>query len=207
MLIDIYHDTVCPWCLIGKKHLFDALKQLQDKPKIHIQWHPFLLDDTIPDGGYDFRGFMQASKGLSPEQIQEMFDYTRQKGEEAGVQLNFDNISLAVNSTLSHVLISIAPEHLKNAVADAIYQAYFKDGLNIGSVEVLIAISEHLGMDSNIVIQQFKNDRARAQIKAESEKVKRQGLSSVPFFVINNTTAVNGSQSVEAFLKVFKVIL
>lgn len=31
MLIDIFHDTACPWCRIGKKHLFNALKQWQGK--------------------------------------------------------------------------------------------------------------------------------------------------------------------------------
>ena len=47
MLIDIFHDTACPWCRIGKKHLFDAIALL-DHQTIEIRWHPFLLDDSIP---------------------------------------------------------------------------------------------------------------------------------------------------------------
>ncbi|MCC5600806.1 DsbA family protein [Nostoc favosum] len=58
MLIDIFHDPVCPWCRIGKKHLFDALAKWQEE-EVDIRWHPFILDNTIPDEGYEFRSFMQ----------------------------------------------------------------------------------------------------------------------------------------------------
>ena len=50
MLIDIFHDTACPWCWIGKKHLFDALAQWQGEA-VYIRWHPFLLDGSIPPQG------------------------------------------------------------------------------------------------------------------------------------------------------------
>ncbi|MCC5621256.1 DsbA family protein, partial [Nostoc sp. CHAB 5715] len=42
----------CPWCRIGKKHLFDALAQWPEK-EVDIRWHPFILDNTVPDEGYE----------------------------------------------------------------------------------------------------------------------------------------------------------
>lgn len=96
MLIDIFHDTACPWCYIGKKHLFEALEKWNEKA-VSIQWHTFLLEDTIPPQGLEFRSFMQARKGIGAPELKQMFDYTRQVGEAAGVKLNFDRIRLAVN--------------------------------------------------------------------------------------------------------------
>ena len=200
MLIDIFHDTVCPWCRIGKKHLFDAIGQRQDE-KIEIRWHPFLLDNTIPEAGYEFRSFMLARKGINSIQLQQMFDYTQSVGEAAGVKLNFENISLAVNSTLSHQLITLAPENIKTNVVEAIYQAYFEFGLNIGDIDVIVNIGTTNGMDSTKLRYQVSTHAALDAILAESALARSQGITSVPFFVINNKVRVEGSHSVEVFLQ------
>ena len=157
MLIDIFHDTACPWCWIGKKHLFDALEQWQGKP-IDIRWHPFLLDNTIPPQGYEFRTFMQSRKGMRIEELERMFDYTRQVGEVAGVKLNFDKISLAVSTTLSHQLITLASENIKNTLVEAIYKAYFEDGLDIGDIDTLVLVGQSIGLDSTKLQEQLNGD-------------------------------------------------
>ncbi len=200
MLIDIFHDTVCPWCRIGKKHLFDAIRQRQNE-KIEIRWHPFLLDNAIPPAGYEFRSFMLARKGINSIQLQQMFDYTQSVGEAAGVKLNFEKISLAVNSTLSHQLITLTPENIKSNVVEAIYQAYFEFGLNIGDIDVLVNIGTANGMDSTKLRYQVSTHAALDAVLAESALAHSQGIASVPLFVINNKVRVEGSHSVEVFLQ------
>ncbi|MBN3870407.1 DsbA family oxidoreductase [Nostoc sp. JL33] len=200
MLIDIFHDTVCPWCRIGKKHLFDALTQWQEQ-EVHIRWHPFLLDNTIPAEGYEFRSFMQKRKGIEREQLQHLFDSTRRAGEAAGVKLDFDKIGLAVNTKLSHELITLAPAKVKNDVVEAIYKAYFEDGLNIADINVLVAIGTAYQMDAR-ELRLLLNDRAVADaVVAESTFARLNGINSVPFFMINNNVKIDGSYSVEIFLQ------
>ncbi|MEH2202674.1 MAG: DsbA family oxidoreductase [Nostoc sp.] len=199
MLIDIFHDTVCPWCRIGKKHLFDALVQRQQE--VHIRWHPFILDNTVPAEGYELRSFMQNRKGMKAEEIQQIFDNTQRAGEAAGVKLDFDKIHLAVNTKLSHQLIALAPANVKNDVVEAIYQAYFEDGLNIGNLDVIVAIGTAYQMNASELKLQL-NDRALSDaVVAESTFARLNGINSVPFFVINDKVQVNGSHSVEVFLE------
>ncbi|MBD2530576.1 DsbA family oxidoreductase [Nostoc flagelliforme FACHB-838] len=200
MLIDIFHDTVCPWCRIGKKHLFDALAQRQEK-EINIRWHPFLLDNTVPAEGYEFRSFMQNRKGMKAEEIQQMFDSAQRAGEAAGVKLDFDKISLAVNTKLSHQLIALAPSNVKNDVVEAIYKAYFEDGLNIGNIDVIVAIGTAYQMNASELRLQLNDDGAVDTVVAESTFARLNGINSVPFFVINNKIKVNGSHSVKVFLE------
>ena len=200
MLIDIFHDTVCPWCRIGKKHLFDALAQW-NKEAVNIRWHPFLLDNTVPTSGYEFRSFMQERKGIKEEQLQHLFNYTRRAGEAAGVKLNFDEIRLAVNTTLSHQLINLAPTNIKNNVVEAIYQAYFEDGLNLGDIDVIVAIGAAHQMDSTELKLQLSGNVALDAVVAESAFARLNGITSVPFFIINNKIKVDGSYSVEVFLE------
>ncbi|WP_375513091.1 DsbA family oxidoreductase [uncultured Nostoc sp.] len=200
MLIDIFHDPVCPWCRIGKKHLFDALAQWPEK-EVDIRWHPFILDNTVPADGYEFRSFMRNRKGIKAEKLQHLFDSTQYAGEAAGVKLNFDKIRLAVNTKLSHRLITLAPTKVKNDVVEAIYQAYFEDGLNIGDIEVLIAIGRVYQMDTKELRLQLSNDATVKTFVAETIFTRPNDINSIPFFIINNKVKINGSHSVEMFLQ------
>ncbi len=200
MQIDVFHDTVCPWCRIGKKHLFDALSEYECEA-VEIRWHPFLLDNSVPNEGYEFRNFMQQRKGMSPQQLQQMFDYTRGMGEAAGVTLDFEKVRLAVNTTLSHRLIELTPQPLKSKVVEAIYKAYFEEGLNLGSVDNLVSIAKSCGIDSPELAEQLNDKNARDAIVIKSDKARSLGINSVPFFIINNEVKISGSQSKETFLK------
>jgi predicted DsbA family dithiol-disulfide isomerase len=200
MLIDIFHDTVCPWCRIGKKHLFDALSQWQQET-VNIRWHPFLLDDTVPESGYEFRSFMQERKGIQPQALENLFNETKRIGAASGVKLDFDKINLAVNTKLSHQLIAIAPDNIKNQVVEAIYQAYFEDGLNIGDINVLVEIGKAYQMDAAELRYQLDNHNFFDKIVAESTFARFNGITSVPFFILNNKVQVKGSGSVELFLQ------
>ena len=200
MQIDVFHDTVCPWCRIGKKHLFDALSQYE-REAVEIRWHPFLLDNSVPSEGYEFRNFMQQRKCLSPQQLQQMFDYTKHMGEAAGVILDFENVRLAVNTTLSHRLIELTPQPLKSKVVEAIYKAYFEEGLNLGSVDIIVSIAKSCGIDSPELAEQLNDRNARDAVIAESDKARTLGINSVPFFIINNEVKISGSQSKETFLR------
>jgi predicted DsbA family dithiol-disulfide isomerase len=198
MLIDIFHDFACPWCWIGKKHLFDAIAQFQALD-IRINWHPFLLDSSIPPEGYEFRSFMQARKGISASALEQVFAYTRQAGEVAGVKLDFERLSLAVNTTLAHQLITITPEEFKNALVAAIYQAYFEDDLNIGNLDTLISISNAAGMNTTKLRGLLNSPAVLNTVVAESTFARVNGVTSVPLFILNNKIRVDGSHSVEVF--------
>ncbi len=200
MLIDIFHDTACPWCRIGKKHLFDVIA-LMGNETIDIRWHPFLLDDTIPPQGVEFRSFMKTRKGIGAQQLAELFSYATQSGAKAGVKLDFDNVFLAVNTTLSHRLIALTPKDHKNVIVEAVYKAYFEDGLNIGDVDTLACLGKDFGFDESKLKQQLSGDAALAEVMTDAKAARNRGISSVPFFVINNKVSVSGSQSVDVFVQ------
>lgn len=198
MLINIFHDTACPWCYIGKQHLFQSLKKWQGEA-VDIRWRAFLLDDSIPSAGVEFRSFMQSRKGIAAAELNQLFDHTRQRGEASGVKLNFDQISLAVNTTLSHRLIALTPQSLKKVVVAAIYKAYFEDGLDIGNLEVLVSLGATAGMEATGLRQQLQSNDGLNQVIIDTTSARGIGITSVPFFIFNNKVSISGSQSVELF--------
>lgn len=200
MLIDIFHDTACPWCWVGKKHLFDALKQWQGEP-VEIRWHPFFLDETIPPQGCEFRTFMKEKKGLGTEELERMFNYTQKMGAVAGINLAFEKINFAPNPILSHRLIALTPEKSKSAIVEAIYKAYFEDGLDIGDIDTLVFVGKSIGLDYTTLQEQLNGDAGLYEVLAGETFGWLNDVTSVPFYIINNKIRVEGSQSVEGFLQ------
>lgn len=198
MRIDIFHDTACPWCRIGKQQLFDALAQWSGEA-VEIHWHPFLLDDTIPVEGVPFRPFMENRKGINPQELDRLFHYTQQAGAAVGVKLNFETLPLAVNTSLSHGLIALAPPELKAAVVEAVYRAYFEDSQNIGDIDTLVSLGADAGMDPSGLRHQLQDDELRQQVIQEAAAARQHGITSVPFFMFDNRVSISGSQSVKVF--------
>ncbi len=61
LVIDIVSDVVCPWCYLGEKRLDAALEQ-EPQPVV-VNWRPYQLDPTIPEGGLDRAAYMEKKFG------------------------------------------------------------------------------------------------------------------------------------------------
>ncbi len=114
MRIDLYQDTVCPWCRIGKKNLQLALAQWGGDAEIH--YHTFFLNPDVPTEGYDFREYLSAKMGIQPGQLSQVFDGPTRMGAAVGLEFNFDQIERSPNSLLSHRLIALAPADQREAL-------------------------------------------------------------------------------------------
>lgn len=192
MHIDIYHDTVCPWCRIGKRNLQIALESWHDEP-VTIDYHTFFLNNAIPLQGADFHAIMNAKTG-GQVPLEAMFDGPRQAGARVGLTFNFEAITRAPNTTLSHRLIALTPDGQKVAMIDAIYKAYFEDGLDIGDLDVLLAIAGAVGLEVDAIARDLKGDTAEAEVLAEAEHAHQLGITGVPFFIFNGRYAISGAQ-------------
>lgn len=199
MHIDIFSDTVCPWCRIGKANLDKALEQV-DEP-VTIRWRTFLLDPTMPEEGRDFRDKM--SMFGSAEQLQQMFAQTAEAGKRAGVDFDFDKISMSPSTFLSHRLIHIAPEEQQLALAEAIMSAYFEEGADIGKLDVLLSIAGGLGLDEAELRKKLDHGDGKSELAQDVSASQHFGIRSVPFFIIDQRVGVSGAQPPDVFLQAF----
>jgi predicted DsbA family dithiol-disulfide isomerase len=202
MRIDLFHDTACPWCRIGKQHLEQALEQWQGEP-VEVHYRTFLLNPSMPPEGHEFLPFMDAKLGgRTPPGG--WFEAPRQMGAKAGINFQFEKIERAPNTMLSHRLIALAPQEKKTAVVDDIYAAYFEHGKDIGNLEILLDIARQNSLDKDFVRRQLESDAAADQIKADVKYAQAVGISGVPFFIVNNKYAFSGVQPPEVILSVLK---
>lgn len=204
MQIDIFHDTVCPWCRIGKTNLKAALKNWQGS-EVTIRYVSFFLDPTVPPEGRDFRTHM-LNKGGGRMTLEQFFDGPRRAGSEAGIIFNFETIEHAPNTLLSHQLIALMTDDQKEAMIDALYKAYFEDARNIGDLSVLVAIAVELGMDGDDIQQRLQAGEKRDVVLAEVEMAHQVGVTGVPFFVFNNQFAISGAQAPHVISQVLQQV-
>jgi predicted DsbA family dithiol-disulfide isomerase len=202
--IDVFHDTVCPWCRIGKQHLKLALEQWPGETA-EITYRTFFLDPNIPAEGRDFRAHMLA-KGGGRVSLQQFFDPPRRLGEKSGLTFNFEKIEQAPNSLLSHRLIALTPPELKEAMIDAVYAAYFEDGRDIGSLDTLLEIAAEQGLDSAEMRRLLEGTAAEDEVLGEARWAQQQGISGVPFFIFNGRYAFSGAQPQEVILEVLEQV-
>ncbi len=192
MQIDLFSDTVCPWCRIGKRHLELALADWDGEP-VTVRYRSFFLDPTIPTEGRDFRAHM-AAKGGGRVPLEQFFDAPRERGAAVGLTFNFEAIDQAPNTMLSHRLAYLAPEDKRGAVLDALYAAYFEHGRDIGDVDVLVAIAEEQGLDGAAIRAALAGDGGTAEVLADVAFARQVGISGVPFFIFNDQYAFSGAQ-------------
>jgi predicted DsbA family dithiol-disulfide isomerase len=191
--IDVVHDTMCPWCRIGKKNLDDALAQFEgERPEIH--YHPFLLAPGMPSAGRPFAAHMRSVKG--DDDIQPLLDRSANAGAQVGLTFRWDLVEFAPNTILSHAAILAAPLESQGEVIDRIHTGYFEQGVNIGDRDTLLALLADLPVDGEKLADQSFLDA----VAGTAEGSRAQGISGVPFFIFNQTFAVSGAQPASVLL-------
>jgi predicted DsbA family dithiol-disulfide isomerase len=191
--IDVVQDTVCPWCRIGKKNLDDALKHFDGETG--VRFHPYFLRPEMPQAGRDFREHMRAIKG--DDDIEPMLIRVSNTGLQAGLTFNWDKVKRMPNSLLSHALILSAPVEAQGRVLDAVHQAYFVDGKDIGKKETLIEISDGLPVD----ITKLDDEAFLDEVAGRAEAAQAQGITGVPFFIIDGQVGISGAQPPSVLLE------
>lgn len=170
-----------------------------------VSYKPFFLDPTIPPEGYDFHSYLQRKGGgrIRPEQF---FAGPRQMGQRVGLAFNFEAITRAPNSTLAHCLIALTPEERQAEMVEAIYDAFFEHGQDVGDPEVLLGLAAGLGPDTDALRAGLSDPAVQDRVRAEVEAAYQLGISGVPFFVINDKYAFSGAQPPETMLNILQEV-
>ncbi|MBQ2263305.1 MAG: DsbA family oxidoreductase [Loktanella sp.] len=204
--LDIISDPICPWCYIGKANLDAALTQFPDHP-FTIEWHPFQLNPDMPAGGMDRKIYMETKFG-SKEAAAKAYVPVADHAEKAGVTINFEKMQIVPNTINAHRLIHWAGiEARQTFVVDLLFKAYFVEGRDIGSDEVLADIADTADMDAALITRLLASDSDTADIRARDAHSREMGITSVPTFVVANQHAVPGAQPPDLWVKVISDII
>ena len=106
MHIDIYSDTICPWCYIGKRRLERALAE-RPQENLTITWRAFQLNPDMPAEGMERQLYLQLKFG-GAENARQIYDRVREAGRSEAIPFDFEKIARTPNTVDSHRLIRFA---------------------------------------------------------------------------------------------------
>jgi len=199
--LDIISDPICPWCFIGKTNLEKALEEKVNLI-FDIRWHPFQLNPEMPAQGMERRTYLETKFG-GKEAAVKAYAPVVEHAEMAGLTLNLEAISHTPNTLDAHRLIHWAGvEEKQNAVVDALFEAYFQNGRNIGDSEVLADIADSCGMDAAVVLKLLNSEADKEETRARDASARDMGVNSVPTFIVAGQHAVPGAQSAALWTQV-----
>lgn len=206
--VEAYFDLICPWCLIGKKHLETAIALLaRERPDVAVQveWRSYPLIPTTPPAGLPYRDFYVARLG-SPQAVAVRQAQVCGAAREAGLTLALDRIETFPNTLLAHRLVRLARQQAgadtAAALIDDLFTRYFLRGENIGDPLVLRQAATACGIaipDQGDAVGD-RDLNWLPSLGGPDEAPLRTGLG-VPHFVFNGTLSVSGSRPPAALLE------
>ncbi|MEC0230876.1 DsbA family oxidoreductase [Paenibacillus alba] len=205
MIIEIFQDVVCPWCRIGKKNLMDALAEFTAEP-VEVHYRAYQLDPSTPEEGSPFRDVMVKKMRADEDRLNGMLQQVTDAGIASGLHFDFSKVEKMPNTLKAHQLIAIAPTENKKELVDAIFQAYFEDGKDIGQVDVLLELAEQHGLNRSQLAASLLAKEGLEAVEDDLTFASQAGVTGVPFFVINGKYALTGAQPSATFSQVLQQI-
>ena len=206
--IDVVSDVVCPWCFIGKRHLEAALLQFRQEfpqsvaPK--VRWLPFQLNPDLPREGVSRKSYLEEKFG-GQERARQIYARVSQAGQTAGIDFDFERMTVQPNTLDAHRLIHAAGSLDKqDAMVETLFQAYFLEGANLTQTHTLAALAQRAGFDAQEAEIYLAGDEDRPLVHSLDHRARQMGISGVPFFIFSGKYSLSGAQPPELILQVLR---
>jgi predicted DsbA family dithiol-disulfide isomerase len=201
MRIDIYSDTVCPWCYLGKRR-FELALAARPHFEPRVTWRPFELNPDVPAEGVDRAAYLAARVG-EPAKVAEIHAELERQGRAGGIEFRFDLIERVPNTRRSHLLIAYAARSgRQSAVKERIMRAYFEEGRDIGDIDVLVAMGVEAGLAEHESRSALILRAGQDGVIAAERHAAVLGITGVPTFVFDGQYTISGAQEVGTLTRI-----
>jgi predicted DsbA family dithiol-disulfide isomerase len=198
--IDFVSDVSCPWCAIGLRSLDAALSRLGNDIEADIHFQPFELNPQMGADGEDISEHIARKYGSSPEQVARNQEMIRERGAALGFVFDLKKRRRIYNTFDAHRLLHWAAESDKQKeLKEALFVAYFTEGLNPGDLQVLENVAASVGLDRERARQILNSDEYATEVRAREQLYQNAGIHAVPAVILNDRYLIQGGQPVEAF--------
>jgi predicted DsbA family dithiol-disulfide isomerase len=205
--IDFVSDVSCPWCIIGLQALEQAADRLKNEVSLDLHFQPFELNPQMGPEGQDIGEHLQEKYGATAEQSQKNREAIAARGAELGFTFSMDKRSRIYNTFDAHRLLHWAEEEgVQPALKKALFKAYFTDGLDPSSHDVLVRAAAEVGLNADEAREVLASGRYADDVRAREQLYLQNGIHSVPAIIINERHLIQGGQPVEVFEQALRQI-
>jgi predicted DsbA family dithiol-disulfide isomerase len=199
--IDIFSDTVCPWCYLGKRRFEMALAE-RSPYAVRVTYRPYELNPDMPLEGMDRAQYIKHKIG-DPARVAAIEDALRRHGEAVGLSFRFDLIRRMPNSRGSHLLMAHAARRgLQASIKQRVMRAFFEEGVDIGDLEELVRLGVECGLAERDARAALVLREGQDGVVAAERHAAALGISAVPTFVFDGQYTLSGAQEPSTLVRV-----
>lgn len=206
--IDFISDVACPWCVIGLRSLQQALAAVGDEVKAEIRFQPFELNPNMAPEGENTAEHIQKKYGASPERSAASRQAIKDSGAQLGFTFNYSPESRIWNTFDAHRLLHWAGlEGKQLALKEALFKSNFTDQRPTNDPNALADAAAEAGLDPARARAILASDEFAAEVRAEEEHWRRNGIQAVPSVIFNERWLIQGGQPPHLFEQAIREIV
>jgi predicted DsbA family dithiol-disulfide isomerase len=132
----------------------------------------------------------------------------RARGAEVGFNFAMDKRSRIYNTFDAHRLLHWAElEGKQKELKLALLDAYFTNGEDPSSHELLARVAADVGLDGDAALAVLKSDQFAQDVRDAEQFFLRHGINSVPAVIINERHLISGGQPAAVFERALREII
>ncbi|MFX1364913.1 MAG: DsbA family protein [Promethearchaeota archaeon] len=191
-----YSDYICPFCYIG----YHRIEKLKKEYNLTVEWRPFEIHPETPAWGV-LKEDLAAHKGY----LEGLRTHIKRLADEDGLTLKFSEF--LPNSRLALFISEYARKEGKfEEFHKLVLEAYWFEGKDIGSIDLLLDLAESIGLDKNEIDHYLHTNEPFEILQKSLNEIRKMGINGVPAFIIGNRL-IFGAQPYDVFKKVINIIL
>lgn len=203
--LDIVSDIVCPWCIVGYKHLEAAIDELGLQDRVEIEWQPFELNPDMPAQGENLRAHVLRKYGATREDSDKARANISGFGAEYGFKFDYFEEMKMVNTRDAHLLLDFAHEQgLQHELKQRLFSAFFTEHKDVSNREVLLEEAKTVGLDPAAAALALDDSERRSHVAKQEVHWQQQGISGVPTVIFNRSSAMTGAHPQSSYKDVLK---
>jgi predicted DsbA family dithiol-disulfide isomerase len=174
------------------------IERLRKEYDIVVQWIAFPLHPDTPEDGLTLEELF-AGRIMD---IGQMMQRLRRVAQDLGLPLG--ERKKTFNSRLAQELAKWAESQGKGEqFHEAMFRAYFVDGINIGKQDELVRLAGAIGLPKDEARAVLDSRSFKEAVDADWKRSHALGITAVPTFVVNNSKLVGAQpyEALEQFLK------
>ena len=215
LIIDIWSDVMCPWCIIGYQKLMAGLEEISDEFEAEIRWRPFELNPQMPPEGEDAAEHVMRKYGRTPQEAAEGRGKISDIARAAGWPMEYAGggkgpparmwNTFRAHKLLAHALAGYGPA-LQTRLKLALFAAHFRERRDVSDCGVLLDIAEAQGMDRTRAARALDDDALGQHVRDDEALAWDMNISGVPAMVVNGKYLVPGAQEPETYAAVLRKV-
>lgn len=204
MQIEIFSDVACPWGYIVLGRLERAIYDLALDGDVTVEFRSFQLNPHLPSKGRPLSEHFLEKFGVGMD-IDAMGRQIESTARAEGLPFRLDSIANVPNTFDAHRLVKLsAPCGAQSEVLVRLAQAYFHDGADIGSLDVLLEIGRAADLSGEALNEFERRCGGSAEVVADRALAQSLGIASAPTVVVDRVLRLEGTRSRRAMIELLE---